>query len=84
MLMVNKIKNKLDKYLSPNSLEIINDSHKHVGHISAPSSKESHFSIIISSDKFQNKSTIECHKLIYQALSEELKQDIHALSIKIA
>ena len=83
MLMINKIRKKLDKYLSPHSLEILNDSHKHKGHAMSPNNGQSHFTIFISSDEFYNKSMIECHKLIYQALAEEMTQGIHALSIRL-
>ena len=34
------------------------------------------------SKEFNGKSRIEQHKMVYTALSEELKEDLHALSIK--
>ena len=41
-----------------------------------------HFSAEIVSKEFNGKSRIEQHKMVYTALSEELKEDLHALSIK--
>ncbi len=41
-----------------------------------------HFSAEISSKEFNGKSRIEQHKMVYNALSEELKEDLHAISIK--
>jgi len=41
-----------------------------------------HFSAEIVSKEFNGKSRIEQHKMVYNALSEELKEDLHALSIK--
>ncbi|KAM3722954.1 Protein BOLA2 [Dirofilaria immitis] len=39
------------------------------------------FRLIIVSDSFDNKSTLESHRLVYDALKEEM-QAIHALEIK--
>ena len=41
-----------------------------------------HFSAEIVSKEFNGKSRIEQHKMVYNALSEELKEDLHALTIK--
>ncbi len=41
-----------------------------------------HYSARICSKVFNGKTRIEQHKMIYNSLSEELKEDLHALSIK--
>ncbi|MBX3628946.1 MAG: BolA/IbaG family iron-sulfur metabolism protein [Nitrosomonas sp.] len=41
-----------------------------------------HFQAIIVSSKFRGKRMIQQHQLVYQALGEKMKQDIHALSMK--
>ena len=41
-----------------------------------------HFSAEIVSKLFNGKTRIEQHKMVYNSLSEELKEDLHALSIK--
>ena len=41
-----------------------------------------HYSATIVSESFHGKSKIEQHKMVYNALSEELKEELHALSIK--
>ncbi len=41
-----------------------------------------HFSAEISSKEFNGKTRLEQHKMVYNSLSEELKEDLHALSIK--
>ncbi|MDC8444595.1 MAG: BolA/IbaG family iron-sulfur metabolism protein [Nitrosomonas sp.] len=41
-----------------------------------------HFQAIIVSSKFRGRRTIQQHQLVYQALGEKMKQDIHALSMK--
>lgn len=41
-----------------------------------------HFSAEIISKEFNGKTRLEQHKMVYNALSEELKEELHALSIK--
>ncbi|MCP5246419.1 MAG: BolA/IbaG family iron-sulfur metabolism protein [Burkholderiales bacterium] len=41
-----------------------------------------HFQAIIVSPEFRGKRTIQQHQLVYQALGDKMKQDIHALSMK--
>ena len=41
-----------------------------------------HFSAEIASKEFNGKTMLEQHKMVYNALSEELKEDLHALTIK--
>tara|TARA_B100001123_G_scaffold245693_1_gene274630 strand:+ start:22 stop:255 length:234 start_codon:yes stop_codon:yes gene_type:complete len=41
-----------------------------------------HFSAEITSKKFNGKTRLEQHKMVYNSLSEELKEDLHALTIK--
>ena len=72
----------LQAKLKPSLLEIIDDSHKHIGHAGAKGGA-GHFTIKISSAEFNDKNRLECHKMIYQALDPLMPYEIHALSIKI-
>lgn len=78
---VELIKNRLTEVLSPTTLDIVDDSAKHVGHAGARSGG-GHFLINIVSDAFQDKSLIQRHRLIYAALGDAMQSEIHALSIK--
>lgn len=42
-----------------------------------------HFDAIVVSDEFNNKSRVERHRLIYAALGEKMKEEVHALSMKL-
>ena len=66
--------------LQPSTLKIIDDSAQHVGH--KGNTGGGHFSIVIVSSHFLQKSQIMRHRLIYQALSDLIPQQIHALSIQ--
>lgn len=65
--------------LNPISLEIQDDSAQHVGH--EGNTGGGHFSLKIVSSQFSQKSQIMRHRLIYQALTDLIPQQIHAISI---
>ncbi len=79
---IEKMTKRLTENLSPSHLEIIDDSHKHVGHAGARDGK-GHFTLIISSESLAGKRMLQQHRLIYNALGDLMETDIHALSIKI-
>lgn len=66
---------------NPEQLEIIDDSHKHAGHEGARSGG-GHYTLHIVSEQFAGKPTLGRHRMIYSALGEMMKHDIHALNIK--
>ena len=65
--------------LNPISVEIQDDSAQHVGH--KGNTGGGHFSLKIVSSQFSQKSQIMRHRLIYQALTDLIPQQIHAISI---
>lgn len=67
--------------LQPVQLEIIDDSHKHAGHEGARSGG-GHYTMHIVSAQFAGKPTLARHRMIYSALGEMMKHDIHALNIR--
>jgi BolA protein len=76
------ISRKLQDALSPEHLEIINESHMH----NVPEGSESHFKVVIVSDAFKDKMLIARHRLVNKILEEELDQNnpgksIHALAL---
>lgn len=74
---------KLSDYFSPTHLEVINESKKHQGHAQSPNSGNSHFLIIITSKKLTGMSRLAGQREIYKVLEKEMKNQIHALQIKI-
>lgn len=67
--------------LQPVQMEIIDDSHKHAGHEGARSGG-GHYTLHIVSTQFAGKPTLARHRMIYSALGEMMKHDIHALNIQ--
>ncbi|MCK5640668.1 MAG: BolA family transcriptional regulator [Gammaproteobacteria bacterium] len=73
------IREKLSANFTGGQLEIIDDSHMHVGHASAGGA--GHFTVRIVSQDFDGKSLIERHRMVYAALDNLMQNEIHALSI---
>jgi BolA protein len=67
--------------LQPLELRIKDQSHLHAGHAGA-SDGRGHFDVFVVSGAFAGKSRIQRHQLVYSALAELMKSDIHALKIK--
>jgi len=75
------IKNKLTTTLNPSTIEIIDNSQAHAGHAGAQSGG-GHYHVMIVSEQFAGKSLVQRHQLIYKALGDLMKNEIHALGIE--
>ena len=75
MNMQTIIETKLNEALKPDVLDIFNESNMHSG-----PATESHFKVVAVSKAFEGKMLIARHRMINQALAEELNS-IHALSL---
>lgn len=67
--------------LSPERLEIEDESARHAGHEGAKGGG-GHYRLTIVSAQFADKSLIARHRMINELLGEMLKKEIHAISIK--
>jgi BolA family transcriptional regulator, general stress-responsive regulator len=76
-----RIAQKLKAAFSPQQLEIADESHKHAGHVGSRPGGETHFQVRIVSEAFQGKSLLDRHRLVNEALAQELAGPVHALSI---
>jgi BolA protein len=77
---------KLEEALQPLTLEVIDESHQHAGHMMHPGGVEprgeTHFRIKIVSGAFSGKSRLERHRMINALADAELKAGVHALAIE--
>lgn len=71
---------RLRAALAPVELELIDESHKHIGHEGAKTGL-GHFAVRIVSAQFSGKAPLACHRMIYAALGDMMTHDIHALRI---
>lgn len=81
MSVKSRIEQKLTDAFRPESLEIVDESHRHAGHIGARPEGETHFRVVLVSAAFAGKSRVERHRMVNQVLSEELAGPVHALAV---
>lgn len=75
--MQSLVNQKLHAAFEPTHLEVINESHQH----NVLPGSESHFKVILVSNKFENKRMLARHREIYAILADELSGGIHALAL---
>ena len=80
---LNRIRETLSAFFSPDFLEIVDDSARHAGHAGANPAGESHYSLRISAPRLTEMGRLQAHRAINDALSEEFDSGLHALSIRI-
>ena len=82
--MIRKL--KIEKLISDNidpyffSVKDVSEAHR--GHQSFIEDVESHFEIIIVTEKFHNKNKIERHRIVNKILKEEFLSDLHSVTLK--
>lgn len=76
-----RLREKLMIALEPTRLDIVNESEMHAGHRSSPGTGESHFRIMIVSPKFAGANRVTRHRMVNEAIADELKGRIHALAL---
>ncbi|MFK4503971.1 BolA protein [Bradyrhizobium japonicum] len=81
MVMKDTISNKLREAFTPESLQVVDESHLHEGHAGHRPSGETHFRVYIVSQAFKGKSRVDRHRMINSALAAELAGSVHALAI---
>ena len=75
--MASIIEQKITAGLTPNYLEVIDESSNH----SVPKGSESHFKLIIVAPAFEGLRTLHCHRRVYAILEQELAGSVHALAL---
>lgn len=81
MSLEQNLREKLMIGLNPVRLDVINESEKHAGHRSSPGTGESHFRVLVVSEKFSGLSRVARHRMVNQLIAEELTGGVHALAL---
>ena len=82
MNFFDKVKDKINKKISPENIILIDNSHLHGKHKSFDINKF-HLKIIVKSKKLKSMNKIDAHKEIFSILKDEMNTKIHALEIEI-
>jgi BolA protein len=85
MRVSDNIRKKLTAAFAPQSLDVVDESHRHAGHAGATrddgSQGETHFHVRLVTAAFDGVSRVERQRRVYAALADELKGPVHALSL---
>ncbi len=76
-----RIESLLRARFAPTLLEVVDDSARHAGHAGAQPGGETHYRVIVVSERFHGLSRVECQRLVYGALEDELRSGLHALQL---
>lgn len=76
-----RIERKLFERLAALHVEVVDESHLHVGHAGAASGG-GHFRALVVSPRFEGLSRVVAQRLVYEALGDEMGGEIHALSVR--
>jgi BolA protein len=64
--------------LAPESVQLVDEDHLHIGH----GADGAHWQLTIVSEAFRGKAPLARHRMIYEALGDLMKREIHALKIE--
>jgi len=85
MTVAETMARKLTERFAPSRLDIVDDSHRHVGHVGHPGGAgqggETHFTVTLVSAAFAGLSRVARQRLVYEVLAKELAGGVHALSL---
>lgn len=75
-----EIKRRLNEAFAPETLGVEDEGHLHEGHAGAQDGR-GHFRVLIISESFAEQSLLERHRMVYRALGDLMRTDIHAVAI---
>ena len=81
MIMQERIVTRLTMALDPVVLDVIDESDRHVGHAGAREGGGTHYRVRVVSAKFERRSRVERHRLVYDLLAAEFADGLHALAV---
>ena len=64
--------------LRPESVALVDEDHLHIGH----GADGAHWQLTIVSEAFRGKAPLARHRMVYEALGDLMKREIHALKIE--
>jgi BolA protein len=75
-----RIEARLREKLEASDVQVVDESHKHVGHAGAAGGA-GHFRVTVVSPRFAGLSLVQAQRLVYEAVGEMMDSEIHALAI---
>ena len=78
-----EIEQKLKQSFATATIEVIDESHQHIGHAGYQEGGESHFRVKMKAVEFAGLSRIARHRAVHSALGKPLLAQIHALALEL-
>jgi len=78
-----RIEATLSRAFAPLLMSVVDDSRLHAGHLGARPEGETHYSVLLISERFRGLSRVVRHRLVMEALSGEFAAGLHALSLTL-
>jgi BolA protein len=78
-----RIESVLRDRFAPTVLQVEDDSAKHAGHAGAQPGGETHYSVLLVSDRFDGLGRVGRHRLVNEALAQEFGAGLHALALTL-
>ena len=82
-MLKERIESNLRNAFAPIFLEVVDESHLHVGHDNHKPGMQTHFSVTLVSHRFSGLNRLERHRKVYDVLEGALKDGVHALRLKL-
>jgi BolA protein len=79
--MQQRIVARLTEGLDPTALDVVDESDRHAGHAGARPGGGTHYRVRIVSARFDHRSRVERHRLVYDLLTAEFADGLHALAL---
>jgi BolA protein len=77
-----EIERRLQAALAPERLFVRDDSEQHIGHAGHRPGGETHFFVEVVSPRFRGQARVARQRLVFAALDDLMREQIHAISIK--
>jgi BolA family transcriptional regulator, general stress-responsive regulator len=77
-----RLSQRLRERFSPQSLEVVNESHLHAGHGHHDGSGETHLRVRIVADAFATMGRVERHRAVNGLAADFFDEGLHALAIE--
>ena len=81
-----RLRTAVQQGFSPERLEIEDESFRHAGHAGvrdAARAGETHYAMLVVADAFEGLSRVQRSRRVHEALAEEFKTGLHALSLTL-
>jgi BolA family transcriptional regulator, general stress-responsive regulator len=79
--MQERIVTRLTAALDPISLDVVDESDRHAGHAGAREGGGTHYRVRVVSTRFQGLNRVERHRAVYELLTAEFTDGLHALAL---